>query len=124
MSHSANGKHTLHTFANERKPLFQFKRICWVKKEGKILFVNLVLPIMVSVTFLITLNLHDPYLARGGRCSVFLTMQCFNDAMQCFPILLLFLTMFFKTQNIVQTMHRSMSIAHPYLHPPASRFYM
>ena len=27
----------------------------------------------------------------------------------------MFLTMFFKTQNIVQTMHLTMLIAHPYL---------
>ena len=28
----------------------------------------------------------------------------------------MFLTMFFKTQNIVQTMHLTMLIAHPYVH--------
>ena len=30
----------------------------------------------------------------------------------------MFLTMFFKTQNIVQTMHLTMLIAHPYIAMP------
>ena len=62
----------------------------------------------------------NAFSGRGGRCSLFLTMQCFsilNDAIysRCFGVLddvltSIFLTMFFKTQNIVQTI----LIAHPY----------
>ena len=57
-------------------------------------------------------------LPRGGRCSVFLTMRCFNDVYQFLAVRFLadgfektstsmFWTMFEKIQNIVLTMHIS-----------------
>jgi len=41
-------------------------------------------------------------------------MRCFGDVFEKTSTLM-FLTMFFKMQNIVQTMHLTMLIAHPYL---------
>ena len=43
-------------------------------------------------------------------------MQCFGDVFEK-PLTSMFLTMFFKTQNMVPTMHLTMLIAHPYLRP-------
>ena len=40
-------------------------------------------------------------------------MQCFGDVFEK-ASMSMFLTMFFKTQNIEQTMHLTMLIAHPY----------
>jgi len=41
-------------------------------------------------------------------------MRCFGDVFEKTSTSM-FLTMFFKTQNIEQTMHLTMLIAHPYL---------
>ena len=40
-------------------------------------------------------------------------MRCFDDVFEK-TLTSMFLTMFFETQNIVQTMHLTMLIAHPY----------
>ena len=42
-------------------------------------------------------------------------MRCFGDVFEKTSTSM-FLTMFFKTPNIVPTMHLTMLIAHPYLH--------
>ena len=44
-------------------------------------------------------------------------MQCFSDVFEKTSTSM-FLTMFFKTQNIVPTMHLTMLIAHPYVVQP------
>jgi len=50
---------------------------------------------------------------RGKHRGFSLTMRCFGDVFEKTSTSM-FLTMFFKTQNIGQTMHLTMLIAHPY----------
>ena len=51
---------------------------------------------------------------HGKHRAFSLTMRCLGDVFEKTSTSM-FLTMFFKTQNIGQTMHLTMLIAHPYL---------